>query len=115
MSSQNLLVILLLLSVSLGVLFSHLNIHAMGNLFFIFEGSKGTSSYFTWRRDIATELHCSKTLVHNAIAKFIADGMFNDGKRPGHPRKTNNNGRPLNERDSNVFAKVLQHYFKTFQ
>jgi len=38
-------------------------------------------------RDIAAEL-CSKTAVHNAIAKFNADGTFYERKRYVRPWKT---------------------------
>ena len=39
-------------------------------------------------RDIAVKLRCSKTAVHNGIAKFNADVTFHDRKRSGRPRKT---------------------------
>ena len=39
-------------------------------------------------RDTAAKLCCSKTVVHNAIIKFNADGTFHDRKRSSHSWKT---------------------------
>ena len=39
-------------------------------------------------RDIAANLRCSETEVHNNIVKLNADGMFHDKRRFGRPRKT---------------------------
>ena len=38
-------------------------------------------------RDVAANLLCSNTAVHNAIVKFNAVGTFHDRKRFGRPRK----------------------------
>ena len=90
--SHNLLVICLQLSVSTGVFSTHLYILAMVKRLSLTEvwraqivtlhGEEYTES------DIADKLHCSKTVVHNAIMTFKADSMFQDRKKSGHPQNT---------------------------
>ena len=38
--------------------------------------------------DFASKLRCPRTVVHNAIVKFVVDGTFHDRKRFGHPRRS---------------------------
>ena len=86
--SHNLLVIYLLLSVSLGVLFSVISISMQ------WAKNRRRAQTVTLHgegyteRDIAAKLRCSKSAVHNAIVTFNADGSFYDRERSGHPRKT---------------------------
>ena len=39
-------------------------------------------------RQISKAEKCSKTAVHNALAKFKNSGSYSDNKRSGRPRKT---------------------------
>lgn len=39
-------------------------------------------------RSISERVGCSKTAVHQAVAKFQMEGTYTDAKRPGRPRKT---------------------------
>ena len=39
-------------------------------------------------RQIAARLNVSKTGVHQAITKYVSEGIFCDTKRSGRPRKT---------------------------
>ena len=39
-------------------------------------------------RQISAQMGCSKTAVHQAIAKYQQDGSYTDKKKPGRPRVT---------------------------
>ena len=53
-------------------------------------------------RQISKAEKCSKTTVHNALAKFKNSGSYSDNKRSGRPRKTT-------ARDDRLIRRVAVH------
>ena len=51
-------------------------------------------------RQISVQMGCSKTAVHQAIAKYQQDGSYTDKKRTGRPRVTT-------AREDNVMKKIV--------
>ena len=51
-------------------------------------------------RQISAQMGCSKTAVHQAIAKYQHDGSYTDKKRTGRPRVTT-------EREDNVMRRIV--------
>ena len=57
--------------------------------------------------DIAVNLRCSKTAVHNAIVELNAGGTIHDRKKVWSSTKDYAHGRSLNEIESNALTKEL--------
>ena len=53
-------------------------------------------------RQISKAKKCSKTAVHNALAKFKNSGSYSDNKRPGRPRK-------ITASDDHLIRRVAVH------
>ena len=51
-------------------------------------------------RQISAQMGCSKTAVHQAIAKYLQDGSYTDKKRTGRPRVTT-------AREDNVMRRIV--------
>ena len=53
-----------------------------------------------YKRQIPAQMGCSKTAVHQAIAKYQQDGSYTDKKRTGRPRVTT-------AREDNVIRRIV--------